>query len=804
MNVSLKWLSQYVDISGLSAEELADKITRTGIEVESVEVLSEATNVVIGHVLSREQHPNADKLSVLQVNIGEEEPVQIVCGAKNVAADQKVIIAKVGAVLPGDFKIKKSKLRGEASNGMCCSLKELGIEQKLVPTAYAEGIFVCSPDALVGMDALEYLKFHDTVLELGLTPNRMDCLSMLGVAYEVAAILNRDVLFTASTVSVNAEKASDYVSVSSETEKSSAYLARVIKNVEIKESPQWLQATLIAAGMRPKNNVVDITNYVMLELGQPLHAFDLDTIESKKIVVREAVEGEEIVTLDGQTRQLAAGDVIVTDGKTPLAIAGVMGGADTEVRDTTTTVLLESAMFDRLAVRRASSRLGLRSESSARFEKGIAPERVELALERAASLLQELAHGEVCDGIVSYNTYQKAPVVLSISVEKINAVLGTHMNASDVSDVWTRLKFDYEQTDNEFVVNVPTRRLDITIIEDLIEEAGRLYGYDNIPKTLPRSSSKGGYSPRQLARNTAHQALRGSGLSQVITYSLTHESKYDKVISRPHTKKEAVKLAMPMSEERAVLRQSLVPSLMEVVSHNNARAMSDIFIYEIGSVYSQDAQGYTEETKIAGAITGSLSYNKWQSKVEKVDFFTAKGYVETVLDALHFTDVTYAPINAVDYPEMHPGRSAVVLVDNEIIGLVGQLHPKVLKEQDLPETYVFELSFDALLNCDSQVKAYEQMTKFPKMTRDIAVVVDREVLSDALVQTIKTSATRFLENVEVFDIYEGKGVEEGHKSVAISLTYLNREQTLTDEELQPVHQKVLAALEANHNASLRQ
>ncbi|MTL35811.1 phenylalanine--tRNA ligase subunit beta, partial [Turicibacter sanguinis] len=402
MLVSVNWLNQYVNISDIDPKELAERITRTGIEVESVNILSDATNIVIGHVLERVQHPNADKLSVCQVDVGGEEGVlQIVCGAKNVAAGQKIIVAKPGAVLPGNFKIKRSKLRGEESNGMCCSLKELGIEQKLVPTAYAEGIFVCADDAPVGMDALEYLKFNDTVIELGLTPNRMDCLSMYGVAYEVGAILSREVKFEEVSVNEVAEAAKGLIKVTSNTEKSPAYLTRVVKNVEIKESPQWLQAMLIAAGMRPKNNVVDVTNFVMLEMGQPLHAFDYETITSKEIVVREAVNGETIKTLDGQDRELVEGDIIITDGKTPIAIAGVMGGENTEVTDETKTVLLESAMFDRLQVRKTATRLGLRSEASARFEKGIDPQRVELALNRAASLLAELANGEVCQGIVA-------------------------------------------------------------------------------------------------------------------------------------------------------------------------------------------------------------------------------------------------------------------------------------------------------------------------------------------------------------------------------------------------------------------
>ena len=804
MLVSVNWLNQYVNISDIDPKELAERITRTGIEVESVNILSDATNIVIGHVLERVQHPNADKLSVCQVDVGGEEGVlQIVCGAKNVAAGQKIIVAKPGAVLPGNFKIKRSKLRGEESNGMCCSLKELGIEQKLVPTAYAEGIFVCADDAPVGMDALEYLKFNDTVIELGLTPNRMDCLSMYGVAYEVGAILSREVKFEEVSVNEVAEAAKDLIKVTSNTEKSPAYLTRVVKNVEIKESPQWLQAMLIAAGMRPKNNVVDVTNFVMLEMGQPLHAFDYETITSKEIVVREAVNGETIKTLDGQDRELVEGDIIITDGKTPIAIAGVMGGENTEVTDETKTVLLESAMFDRLQVRKTATRLGLRSEASARFEKGIDPQRVELALNRAASLLAELANGEVCQGIVADDRFELTAVDIEITAEKINSVLGTNMSTDEVASIWSRLQFTYDLNGEVFTVHVPSRRLDITIVEDLIEEAGRIYGYDKIPTTLPSTDIKGGYSPIQLVRNRAHETLKACGLTQVITYSLTSEEKATQFLSLPADVKETVKLSMPMSEERAYLRQSTIPGLLEVVRYKNARTMANVAIYEIGKVYGQTEGDYVEETKFSGAVTGQLIQNKWQGKVENVDFFVAKGYVETLLTEMGHLNVTYRPVDATEYKDFHPGRSAVVLVNDVTVGVVGQVHPALQQELDLNETYVFELSLDALYGLETSKPGYEIIAKHPGMTRDIALVVNREVLADDLVQTIKKAANKLLQTVEVFDIYEGKGVEEGKKSVAISLYYLDREKTLTDEDLQPTHQKVLDALTAEHDAVLR-
>jgi len=804
MLVSVNWLSQYVDISDIRPEDLAEKITRTGIEVESVNLISSAKGVVIGHVLECRQHPNADKLSLCQVDLGGHDGVvQIVCGAKNVAAGQKVIVAQNGAILPGNFKIKKSKLRGEESNGMICSLQELGIEQKLVPSKYVDGIFVCSELAPIGMDALEYLQFNDTVIELGLTPNRMDCLSMYGVAYEVGAILARQVTFKEIKIKEVAAAAKDLIKITIQTQKSSAYLARVIKNVKIKESPQWLQTTLIAAGMRPKNNVVDITNYVMLETGQPLHAFDYDTILSKEIVVREAVNGEKIKTLDGQDRQLVQGDVIITDGQKPIAIAGVMGGFETEVTDETKTILLESAIFDPLSVRKSATRLSLRSEASARFEKGIDPERVEVALNRAAELLGELAKGDITSGIVLQKGESPKPFHLALTVNKINQVLGTTITNEELAAIWERLQFKYELNQGVFTVYIPSRRLDITIVEDLIEEAGRLYGYDRIPVTLPSTATKGGYHKRQELRNKAHVVLQACGLTQVVTYSLTSAEKATQFLSVPTEKSELVKLSMPMSEERSYLRQSIIPQLLEVIGYNKARTQMNVAIYEIGKVYGQVKGNYLEETKIAGAVMGELVTSKWQKKVEIIDFFRAKGYVETLLTKIGHLNVSYLPTEPKQYPEFHPGRSAVILVNDEVVGVVGQVHPKLQKQADINETYVFQLSLDRIFNLTPTKSSYQPVSKHPGMSRDIALVVSREVPASELVKTIKEVAPKLLQTVTVFDVYEGSGVESGKKSIAISLSYLNPEKTLTDEELQPVHQKVLEALTKEHQAVLR-
>ena len=504
MLVSYKWLNSYVDLSDVTPEELAEKITRSGIEVDDIEKKSaQLKKIVVGHVLECVDHPNSDHLHICQVDIGEGEPVQIICGAPNIAAGQKVIVAKHGARVAGNMKIKKGKIRGEVSNGMICSLQELGMEGKVVPKEYAEGIYVLPDDAEPGSDALALLNLDDAILELDLTPNRADCMSMLGVAYETAAILNKEVKLPEINQAPVSEKASDYIEVKVENpEDTPLYSAKVIKNVKIGPSPLWIQTRLMNAGIRPHNNVVDITNFILLEYGQPLHAFDYDRLGSKEILVRRAKQGEKIVTLDGTERELLPEHLVITNGKEPVALAGVMGGLDSEVVDETTTVLLESALFDSRLIRRSSKDHGLRSEASSRYEKGIDVNRVIEASERAAQLMAELAGGEVLEGIVTVDNRKTEPVTVSVELRKVNEFLGTELTQANLEDVFTRLKFPYTVEGDAFHVTVPSRRWDISIKEDLYEEIARIYGYDNIPKTLPAGmQTVGRLTPEQRKTN---------------------------------------------------------------------------------------------------------------------------------------------------------------------------------------------------------------------------------------------------------------------------------------------------------------
>ncbi|CEG28150.1 phenylalanine--tRNA ligase subunit beta [Bacillus sp. B-jedd] len=802
MFVSYKWLQDYVDLSGVTAEELAEKITKSGIEVEGVETLNEGIKgVVIGHVLEREQHPNADKLSKCLVDIGEESPVQIICGAPNVAKGQKVAVAKTGAVLPGNFKIKKAKLRGEESNGMICSLQELGMEGKTVPKEYAEGIFVFPDNVTPGEDAIEALNRDDKVLELGLTPNRADCLSMLGVAYEVGAILGRDVKFPDIHLYASNEKASDYIKISVDAhEDNPLYAAKVIKNVKIGPSPLWMQTRLMAAGIRPHNNVVDITNYILLEYGQPLHAFDYEKLGSKEILVRRAKEGETIVTLDDAKRTLTPDHLVITNGTEPVAIAGVMGGANSEVDSDTTTVLLEAAYFTGGTIRKASKDHGLRSEASARFEKGVDPNRVREAGERAAALMAEYAGGEVLEGTVEVDTMKAEPAVVSITLEKLNTFLGMSLSINEVTDIFAKLKFETSVDGETVTVTVPTRRGDITIEEDLIEEVARLYGYDNIPKTLPAGEQTAGkLSPYQAKRRVVRRFLEGAGLYQAVTYSLTSE---EKVSQYALEKAEPIKLAMPMSEERSQLRLSIIPQLLEVLKYNGARQADSLAVYETGAVFLAKGEELpVEEEHLAAAITGLWVSNPWQGEKKPVDFYVLKGIIEGLTEKLGLTgrvDYVQAQVDG-----MHPGRTAEILLDGKRIGFAGQVHPSRQKELDLKDTYVFELKLNELLEAGTEPLHYESIPRFPSITRDIALVADKDTPAGALRAIIVEAGSPLLKEAAVFDLYEGANMEEGKKSIAFSLKYMDPERTLTDEEVTKVHEKVLAALKEKAGAVLR-
>ncbi|HAR3256668.1 phenylalanine--tRNA ligase subunit beta [Staphylococcus aureus] len=792
MLISNEWLKEYVTIDD-SVSNLAERITRTGIEVDDlIDYTKDIKNLVIGFVKSKEKHPDADKLNVCQVDIGEDEPVQIVCGAPNVDAGQYVIVAKVGGRLPGGIKIKRAKLRGERSEGMICSLQEIGISSNYIPKSFESGIYVFSEAQVPGTDALQALYLDDQVMEFDLTPNRADALSMIGTAYEVAALYNTKMTKPETTSNELDLSANDELTVTIENEdKVPYYSARVVHDVTIEPSPIWMQARLIKAGIRPINNVVDISNYVLLEYGQPLHMFDQDAIGSQQIVVRQANEGEKMTTLDDTERELLTSDIVITNGQTPIALAGVMGGDFSEVKEQTSNIVIEGAIFDPVSIRHTSRRLNLRSESSSRFEKGIATEFVDEAVDRACYLLQTYANGKVLKDRVSSGELGAFITPIDITADKINRTIGFDLSQNDIVTIFNQLGFDTEINDDVITVLVPSRRKDITIKEDLIEEVARIYGYDDIPSTLPvfDKVTSGQLTDRQYKTRMVKEVLEGAGLDQAITYSLV--SKED-ATAFSMQQRQTIDLLMPMSEAHASLRQSLLPHLIEAASYNVARKNKDVKLFEIGNVFFANGEGELPDQVeyLSGILTGDYVVNQWQDKKETVDFYLAKGVVDRVSEKLNL-EFSY---RRADIDGLHPGRTAEILLENKVVGFIGELHPILAADNDLKRTYVFELNFDALMAVSVGYINYQPIPRFPGMSRDIALEVDQNIPAADLLSTIHAHGGNILKDTLVFDVYQGEHLEKGKKSIAIRLNYLDTEETLTDERVSKVQAEIEAAL----------
>lgn len=792
MLISNEWLKEYVTIDD-SVSNLAERITRTGIEVDDlIDYTKDIKNLVVGFVKSKEKHPDADKLNVCQVDIGEDEPVQIVCGAPNVDAGQYVIVAKVGGRLPGGIKIKRAKLRGERSEGMICSLQEIGISSNYVPKSFESGIYVYSESQVPGTDALQALYLDDQVMEFDLTPNRADALSMIGTAYEVAALYNTKMTKPETTSNELELSANDELTVTIENEdKVPYYSARVVHDVTIEPSPIWMQARLIKAGIRPINNVVDISNYVLLEYGQPLHMFDQDAIGSQQIVVRQANEGEKMTTLDDTERELLTSDIVITNGQTPIALAGVMGGDFSEVKEQTSNIVIEGAIFDPVSIRHTSRRLNLRSESSSRFEKGIATEFVDEAVDRACYLLQTYANGKVLKDRVSSGELGAFITPIDITADKINRTIGFNLSQNDIVTIFNQLGFDTEINDDDITVQVPSRRKDITIKEDLIEEVARIYGYDDIPSTLPvfEKVTSGQLTDRQYKTRMVKEVLEGAGLDQAITYSLV--SKED-ATAFSMQQRQTIDLLMPMSEAHASLRQSLLPHLIEAASYNVARKNKDVKLFEIGNVFFANGEGELPDQVeyLSGILTGDYVVNQWQGKKETVDFYLAKGVVDRVSEKLNL-EFSY---RRADIDRLHPGRTAEILLENKVVGFIGELHPTLAADNDLKRTYVFELNFDALMAVSVGYINYQPIPRFPGMSRDIALEVDQNIPAADLLSTIHAHGGNILKDTLVFDVYQGEHLEKGKKSIAIRLNYLDTEETLTDERVSKVQAEIEVAL----------
>ena len=784
--ISLNWCKDYVDIEKENLHDLAVKITKAGVNVEKV-IDTRIENLVIGEVKECIDHPDSDHLHVCQVDVGDKV-TQIVCGASNVRKGIKVLVALPGCVLPGDFEIKAGKIRGQESNGMICALFELGLEEKNDET-YAKGIEELDTDLPAGTDANIYLGTDDTICELDVHKHRNnDCYYHIGFAYEIASVLNKKVTLPDASYKENKDSVEKHVSLSVDTDKCPYYTAKMVKGVVIKESPDFIKKRLISAGMRPINNVVDISNYVMLEYGNPLHFFDAKKL-GDKIVVRQATENELITTLDSQDRVLSTGDIVITDGTKPVCIAGVMGGLNTDVDETTKDIVIEAAIFDAVSIRYTASRLDLKSEASIRYGKGLNYEYTNAAMDRACHLLEQYADATILSGKLVHDKVDKEEKVVKFKTKEVSTLLGLELTDKDVETELDRLMFPYELKKDTFKVTIPRRRLDIDPnVNDIAEEIGRLYGYENLESTLPRVPvRRGEYIGDVKIRKEISKRLRTLGLNETKTYTLTSPEMAS--LFRYETK-DQINLPNPMSLDKSVIRTSILPSLINVYEYNKARKVENINLYEIAKTYDKN---YVEDIKVAMLMKGSYSVNNWQHTTTKCDFYILKGIIENLLDYLGFKN-RYTFV-ATEVSELHPGIAAKILLDREEIGIIGRVHPSYKKD----EIYVAELSMTKLYEKQIKPLKFKEANKYPEIVKDLAFVVNNDVESQTIKDQIKKSGGRLLDNVEVFDIYQ----MEKEKSIAYTLTFKDSTRTLSDEEVMEVFNKIIKEVETKTTAKLR-
>ena len=786
MKLSTNFLKDYIDID-VDVKKLAEDMTRVGNEYDSASNLINATKLVIGQITECEPHPDSDHLHLCKVNIGTEV-LDIVCGAPNARTGLKVIVALDGAILP-DKTIKKGMIRGQESNGMLCSIAEIGLEHKFLKPEDSEGIAELGEDAEIGGDPIKYLQMDDGVIDFELTANRGDLLSILGMAYEVGAIYDKKVKDVDLKHKESGEDINKTFKTEVKTENCSKLLVKKVENVKIEESPIFIKNRLIASGIRPINNVVDISNYVMLELGQPLHFYDADKL-GNKLVVRMAEDGEKLTTLDNAERTLTSEDIVIADDTHGVGLAGVMGGLETEVEPDTKNIIIESAIFDSVKVRKTSKKI-VRSEASNRFEKGLDPERTTMAIERACKLLEEYAGGTVVTGTVEYDKTNNKEKEIEITFKNINDVLGTVIPNEEILNVFRKLGFSYKVNGEKIKVTVPTRRLDISIKEDLIEEVSRIYGVDNIEGKLPIvPMRKGSYDKTQREIRNKMIAL---GLKETLTYVLINDKE---VNGYTLDKFEPLKLLDPITEDRNTLRYSMIPSLYKVYEYNKAREQKDISIFEIGKGFYKKGEVYGEDTKLCVLMSGKYSTGLNNNKT--VDFYVIKGIAEEVLDYLGYAG-RYSFMKQEMPKEMHPGQSAMINVNGSNIGMIGKIHPSVTKD----DVYVLEINLDELFTKKVGKMKYKEFSKFPSINKDIALVVDKKAVSKDIEKVIKSAGGSLLTNIEVFDVYTGVGVGIDKKSIAYSLTFSDMKKTLTDEEINGLMDKIIDAVSKKCGAELR-
>ncbi|MGX7051661.1 phenylalanine--tRNA ligase subunit beta [Leuconostoc palmae] len=818
MKISLKWLNQFlsenISLDEKTVNDLAEKVERTSVEVDSVSTLAKKQDgLVVAKVCSIVAHPDSDHMVITQLDIGQKELVQVVTGAPNVAEGQLVILAKVGAHIldaaTGKLvELKVANLRGQESFGMLVALQEIGFDNKIAPKDFEAGIFVFDEqDGMqVGEDALEVLGMNEPVIDTDLTPNRADMLSMIGTAYEFGAMLNLSVLLPEFDLAEYEKETKDQITLDiQDKDLTSKYAVRVINNVSVTDSPLWLQKILWNAGMRPINNIVDITNYMMLMYGQPLHAFDLDKLHSHKIIVRRAKNSETLTTLDGQKRDLRANeDIVVATDDEALMLAGVMGGVSSEVDSNTKNIVIESAIFNASLIRATARRHNIHSEASARFERGINRDNTFVALDHAAQLADEVAHGQISHGMVvavdePYETKKQ-----KLSIRRVNKILGTALSEKEISDIFAKLNFQYTVSKDVFEVVLPARRPDLSIEADLIEEIARLYGYDNLPMTLPYGpTTPGKLTTTQRQIRASRRIMESLGMNQAISYVLTTPEKAKQFAENAID--EVVSLDYPMSSDRTTVRQNLLAGLLEDVSYNVSHSVHNIALYEQGRIFiSNNKESLpTEIEHIAGVLTGTLQTSTWQTSkmAQPVDFYDIKGIVDSYLEQIGVANVTYRATTRHD--NMHPGQTADVYSDNTYLGFVGQIHPKLTKSQKLPAIFGFELNLFTVLSATNHSTEYKVVSRFPQISRDVALLVNNQITHEDIIEVIQNYAGDKLFEVKLFDVYVGDKLPAGKKSLAYNLVFQDENTTLVESEINVAFNRVLQALVSEIKAEIR-
>ena len=804
MLVSYNWLQDFLDLNE-DPKDLAERITRTGVEIADVIHPAEGLKkLVVGHVEEYEDIEGTH-LHKCMVDVGEEEPIQIVCGAPNVAAGENVIVALHGARIAGNEKIKRGKIRGIKSNGMICGLQEIGFSDSVVPEKYADGIFVFPDDADVkpGEDVYDALGMNDYILDFDITPNRADTLSMEGAAYEVGAIVEQKPKIEEVVLKEDGQDWTDQLTATVDEKLAPKFYLRKLTGVKIGESPLWIQRRLWNAGIRPINNIVDVTNYVMLLTGQPMHAYDARAFENGKLEVRTANKGEKLTLLNDKEVDLDERDIVITDGEKPVMMAGVMGGLNSEITDDTSDVILESAIFDPTLVRKAALRHANRTEASSRYEKGINWDNTEKALNMAALLLRNDAEAVVEEGIIKATDQKREPVVVKTTSDYINKVLGTEISDDEMLKIFDCLNFDAKIENGELIVNVPNRRWDISIPADLVEEVGRIYGYDNLESTQPLlAETHGGYSEKEKMMRRMKQIVEGQGMMEAISYSLTSP---EKALRYTKDQKPLVEVEMPLNSSRSAMRENLMTGLIDAASYNMARKQKELALYEQGRVYDYENNTFNEHEHLAALYSGNTFVDNWQHVNQKVDFYFVKGQLTNLFTAIGI-DESRVEYQAAQISGMHPTRTAAIYIDKQYVGMIGMIAHRITmleKATRGSEIYGYELDLDVIIPMLTKGMTAKAAPKFPAIERDLSVLVKTDTTNQEIENIIKANGGKYLVDLKVIDVYEGSHIESHKKSLAYSLTFLNEKDTLTDEVVNKAMDDIMAALKNDLEAKIR-